>query len=136
MAPCEKALIVDDSAGDRFLLANALRENGVSEVDFVSSGEQAVRYVSSLKIGSEPELIFIDLIMEKMSGLDLLRWLRQNSVFDHIPVIILTSSRDEEQKATAIALKAKAFFLKPMQLDELDAIVKKALAHCPQLQCA
>jgi CheY-like chemotaxis protein len=130
MSAYEKILIVDDNKGDRFLLATALTDNGVAVVDSVSSGEEAVRYVSKLKDDAHPELIFVDLIMERMSGLDLLRWLRQNSVFDHIPVVILTSSRNEEQKATAIALKAKAFYLKPMKLEELDVIVKKALEHC------
>ena len=130
MPACQKILIVDDDEDDRFLLERALNNNGVPEVDSVSSGEEAVEYVSKLKSDQQPHLIILDLAMRAMSGLDLLRWVRQNSIFDDVPIVVLSNSRNGEEKATAIALKAKAFYLKPAQHEGLDEIVKKALEHC------
>src|SRR5688572_23633749 len=109
MNGCEKILIVDDNDHDRFFLTAALNANGITEVDGVASGEGAMEYVSHLKAEDLPNLIFLDLSLKKMTGLELLRWVRQNSVFDHIPIVILSASRNEEDKSTAIALKAKAF---------------------------
>jgi CheY-like chemotaxis protein len=132
MDSCEKVLIVDDDEDDRLMLITALRDNGVTQVDEVTSGEDAVEYVSRLLHGEQPQLIFVDLTLKEMSGLDLMRWLRQNTVFDHIPVVVLSGSRDEEHKATAIALKAKAYYDKPETNQQLDQIVKDALEHCRQ----
>jgi DNA-binding response OmpR family regulator len=83
-----------------------------------------------LQYGQQPNLIFVDLTLEGMSGLELIRWLRQNSIFDHVPVVVLTGSRTEEHRSTAIALRAKAYFIKPTKVEELDAIVQEALEHC------
>lgn len=130
MSHCRRILIVDDNEDDRFFLTRALTRHGVVAVDWVSDGEEAVEYVLRIKQGNRPELIFVDFAMDRMSGLQLLRWLRQNPVFNDIPVVVLTASRNEEEKATAIALRAKAVYLKPSKRDDLDVIVQKALEHC------
>lgn len=113
----KKVLVVDDEAGVLRFVSVSLSAAGY-EVIPASSGEEALKLVDS----ANPDIMLLDLVMESMSGFDVLEKLR---TFSQIPVIIFTARGD----ISAIALKAGAndFFAKPFKPEQLIEKIKKVL---------
>jgi CheY-like chemotaxis protein len=74
-----------------------------------------------------PDLIFIDLKMNGINGLDLIRWIKRNPLFRGISIVVLSGSIDPDDHAQALENGAKAFYLKPQGTDELYALVQNVL---------
>ncbi len=109
-------LVIDDDKILTMLLEAKLIGIGVDIVS-VHSANDALKVAcgSSFK----PALILLDLNMPKVSGLDLLETLKSNSELHNIPVIIITSSTDEDKLARAQKLGALDFIKKPIETGEL-----------------
>ena len=91
---------------------------------WLPSGEAAV---ARLDASAPPALILLDIHMEAMSGIDLLRWLRRDEGFAAVPVVMLTASADLEEVELAHKLGATSYLVKPVgfaalrdQFRELD----------------
>lgn len=115
-----KILHVEDNPHDSALLARAC-EAAKLTVDFhlVESGLEAVAYLqgdgdfSSREQHPLPDLIILDLKMPGMDGFEFLRWLRQETEFKSLPVLVFTALTTLEHKTRAIAEGASGFFVKP-----------------------
>src|SRR6185437_5138554 len=95
-------LHVEDDPNDTLLLEHACRKAGVVfNLQAVSDGDQAIAYLRGLNAFSDrakhpmPKLILLDLKMPRVSGFDVLTWLRSENSLNKVPVIVLTSSNHD-----------------------------------------
>jgi len=111
-----KILLIDDSEAHRRLMHEALRALHIpAAMEFAEDGEQALTLLAAAAAtGQLPHLIMLDVNMPKLGGLDVLRAIRTDAALRTIPVIILSSSRDEAEVDAAYALGANAYVSKPV----------------------
>ena len=109
-------LLVDDDLEDRFLIEDSFKEIGVSDVlHFEENGENALNFLEqSYFNGTLPCLIILDLNMPKMNGTQILRFLKGNDKFIHIPVIIYSTSLNAIEKEECLRLGAYSYVIKPV----------------------
>lgn len=121
-------LVCDDSADDVLLLKQAFWIVGADvELDVVSSGNEAVMYLmgeGEYAARRLPHLVFADIKMPGMSGLEVLEWLRsQAPPLRLIPVVMLSSSDRPEDIDRAHQLGCNGYMVKPCGLDALATVV-------------
>src|SRR5882757_6837622 len=124
-------LSVDDNDVDGALLERAFKRTGVAARLFrVSEGPQALAYLAGEGIYTDrenyplPDSVLLDLAMPKMSGFDVLTWIRQHPMLNKTTVLILTSSERPEDMKAASKIGADAYFVKPSKFEDLKALVK------------
>jgi DNA-binding response OmpR family regulator len=127
--------IVEDDEDFKLLLARALAKAGVSKdrLRMVADGEQAIETLKRvtpdplLRENLPPSLIVLDLNLPKMSGLELLAWIRERPELQQVPVFMLTSSEHPDHIARAFELRTDSYFVKPANSKELQEIVEGML---------
>ncbi|HVM19080.1 MAG TPA: response regulator [Egibacteraceae bacterium] len=117
-----RVLVAEDNQDHRFLTMRALRDvDGVSvEVDGVRNGEEALAYVmrqGEYKDKALPHVIFLDLRMPKVNGLEVLQRLKSHPELSCIPVVVLTSSDRTEDIDEAYRLGGNSYVTKPVAQD-------------------
>jgi two-component system response regulator len=121
-----KILLVDDSPDDVALTLRALKKNNITNtVDIASDGEEAIRYLfpDDGQLDSLPALVLLDLNMPKVSGLEVLRHIRDDPRTRYLPVVVLTTSTEERDIVNTYDLGANSFVRKPVAFDEfLEAV--------------
>jgi CheY-like chemotaxis protein len=123
-------LWVEDDRNDAFLIGRAIRKAGLDQPNLVTDGREAVEYLSgSGKYGDReahplPSLILLDLKLPKMSGFEVLQWVRANPAFCRIPVIMFTSSKETVDVDRAYQLGANAYLLKSVDHENLVEALK------------
>lgn len=124
-------LMADDNADDRFLTKEAFHEANINyKMDFVENGEELIDFLnrnnkySHLKNEVLPNLILLDLNMPKKDGREALKEIKSNENFKKIPVVILTTSKAEEDISKTYSLGANSFISKPISFDEFVDVVK------------
>ena len=124
-------LLVDDREDDAYLVRRAFVGGGVANpVHWVQSGTQAVEYLTGTGHYYDrveyplPDLILLDLKMPGMDGFDVLQWIRQQSGFGTIPVVVLTSSNLIKDVNRAYALGANSFLVKPLDFENYAELGK------------
>jgi CheY-like chemotaxis protein len=132
-------LIAEDDQDDRLLLEVALRPFESSmEVKFVKDGEELMEYL--LGRGAHAELprlglILLDLNMPKVDGRQALVEIRRRGELKDIPIVIWTTSNEEEDKAFCAKMGASDYITKPNEYVEMESVVKKVvesrLRLCP-----
>ena len=127
-AEVKRILIVDDSPNDVELAIAALAEkNLANEVVVAEDGEEALDYLYKrgkfVNQTGNPAVILLDIKMPKMDGIEVLRHIRADPDFKHIPVIMVTSSREEKNLVESYQLGANSYVVKPIDiLQFIDAI--------------
>jgi CheY-like chemotaxis protein len=127
-AEIKRILIVDDSPKDVELVINALAErNLANEVVVAEDGEEALDYLYKRGIFVNepglPAVILLDIKMPKMNGIEVLRHIRSVPEFKLIPVIMVTSSREEKDLVESYNLGANSYVVKPVDIVQfMDAI--------------
>lgn len=127
-AEIKRILIVDDSPKDVELAIAALSENNLAnEVVVAEDGEEALDYLCKRgKFVNEiglPSVILLDIKMPKMNGIELLKHIRSAPAFMYIPVIMVTSSREERDLIESYKLGANSYVVKPVDIVQfIDAI--------------
>lgn len=113
-------LYVEDEADDAFFMRNAFRKAGIRfPLLVIEDGEQALAFLArkppfdSPLDNPVPSLVLLDLNLPLRSGFEVLEWVRGQSKFSHIPVVIYSSSGRPEDRARATALGATEYLLKP-----------------------
>jgi CheY-like chemotaxis protein len=111
-------LIADDDPEDRLLIKEALEESRVAnEIHFVNDGEQLLQYLRTTDV--KPGLILLDLNMPRMDGREALREIKNDAELKRIPVIILTTSKAEEDIYRTYDLGVNSFVTKPVTFASL-----------------
>jgi len=119
---------VDDSPKDVELTMAALSENHlINEIVVAEDGEEALDYLYKRgKFSNEtgfPVVILLDIKMPKMNGIEVLRHIRTNPDFKLIPIIMVTSSREERDLVESYKLGANSYVVKPVDITQfLEAI--------------
>ena len=125
----KRILIVDDSPRDVELTIAALSEkNLVNKIVVAEDGEEALDYLykKGKFAGDEngiPAVILLDIKMPKMDGIEVLKHIRSEPKFKMIPVIMVTSSREEKDLVESYKLGANSYVVKPIDIAQfIDAI--------------
>ena len=125
-----KVLIVDDDMSDTYLLNRMLRKCGVSDVESVETTYEASKYMVGLRpfeFRHLPNLIFVDLSMSGMSGLQFISSIKGNPLYRNIIMVALSGSSDPSDKTKAMKSGANAYYEKALGTDTLQCTVKDAL---------
>jgi len=118
-----KILIVDDSSLIRSVAAGAAQEAGHEPI-VAENGQEGLDVLSQQKI----DLIFSDVNMPIMGGLEMVEKIKENDSYKYIPIIMLTTESNPELKAKGQALGVKAWMLKPFNKKKFFMAVKKLMA--------
>ncbi|MCA1991134.1 MAG: response regulator [Coleofasciculus sp. S288] len=129
MHELKRILLVEDSLNDVELILAALEENRLAnEVVVVRDGEEALDYlyrrgVFKLRREGNPVVVLLDLKLPKVDGLEVLAQLKADQELRRVPVVILTSSREEQDLLASYNLGTNAYVVKPVDFHEfVDAI--------------
>ncbi|GAB4490551.1 MAG: response regulator [Thermodesulfovibrionales bacterium] len=114
-------LIVEDSATTRALIRAVIEELDDYETVEASSGFEALKMLPQ----QQYDLIITDINMPDINGLELINFVRNNERYSHIPIIIVSTERSEEDKKRGMALGATAYVTKPFKSFELQEIITK-----------
>lgn len=118
-----KILLIDDEPANVKIIQKYLREFGYSRSHGLSDPTLAMQVIEA----EQPDVIILDVVMPKISGLDLLAKIRTDSHFAHLPILILTASCDRETRLSAIDRGATDFLSKPVDPMELIPRVRNAI---------
>jgi CheY-like chemotaxis protein len=124
-------LMADDDADDRMLARDAWEESRpASELEFVEDGEQLLDYLrhrgrySGTGAAPLPNIILLDLNMPKKDGREALREIKSDPLLRKIPVIVLTTSRADEDVARSYDLGVNSFIVKPARFESLVEVMR------------
>jgi two-component system response regulator len=118
-------LIVEDDPRDAELTLRALRKNNLANnVLIAEDGAEALDFFfckgkfEMRKISSPPKVVLLDLKLPKVSGLEVLRAVKADKRTSHIPIVIVTSSKQEPDMKDAYDLGANSYVVKPVDFDQ------------------
>jgi two-component system response regulator len=124
-------LLVDDSQDDLDLTLHALRrENLANNIAIARDGEEALDYIfcrgayAGRNPDHLPKLVLLDLKLPKVDGMDVLRQVKADAHTRVIPVVVLTSSKEERDLVNSYHLGVNSYIQKPVDFDEFRQVVK------------
>jgi CheY-like chemotaxis protein len=124
-------LMADDDADDRLMVKEAFEESRLgNELHFVEDGEQLIDYLlrrgpfAKLKGKPLPGLILLDLNMPRKDGREALAEIKKHPELRRIPIVILTTSKAEEDVLRTYDLGANSFITKPVTFDNLVKVIQ------------
>jgi two-component system, response regulator len=123
----EKILLVEDNADDRDLTLRAFRKNNIAnEIVVAQDGVEAVEYLLGDSNGKPlPALVLLDLKLPRLDGLEVLRRIRAADRTKLLPVVILTSSKEEQDLIQGYTLGANSYVRKPVDFSEFMSAVRQ-----------
>ena len=118
-------LLIEDNADDELLTLEALAANQISQdITVVRNGAEALDYLfcrgqyDSRNINDAPKLVLLDLNLPKIGGLEVLRQIRSNPKTRCQPVVVLTSSNEDEDRLRSYQMGANSYVRKPVDFAE------------------
>ena len=131
-------LLVEDNANDAELTLRALKQRNLADqVHVCRDGAEAIDFFTAVA-GPVPKVVLLDLKLPKVDGLEVLRRLKSETRTKAIPVVVLTSSREEPDIERAYELGANSYIVKPVDFDAFARAVSDVglywllLNHAPQ----
>ncbi len=127
----KRILLVEDTKADIELTMAALEEHNLANiVDLALDGEEALDYLDKKgkfadRPNCNPIVILLDLKMPKVDGMDVLRKIRSDKRFKLIPVVILTSSREDKDVIESYRLGINAYVVKPVDFNKFVEAIKE-----------
>lgn len=119
----KKIVLVEDNPADVMLAEIALKNlNCKNELVHFSNGKDFVKFIPNAKL-DEISLVLLDLNMPLMNGWEVLEFLKDDTLFCQLPVVVFSCSSAEHDIASCYALGANAFVRKPTDLDTFDEIM-------------
>ena len=125
-------LLVEDNPDDEALTLRALKKNNLTHtVAVVRDGAEALDYLHATGVHAGrnpkdlPTIVLLDLKLPKLDGLEVLRRMRANETTRRLPVIILTSSREQQDLVSSYSLGANSYIRKPVDFDQFVAAVNQ-----------
>ena len=130
MTTLRTILLAEDSPHDAEMAIDALRESHLANpIVHVEDGVEALDYL--LRRGrfadrpeEDPAVLLLDIKMPRMDGLEVLKHIRSDEKLKHLPVVILSSSREESDLARSWDLGVNAYVVKPVDIDQFFQAVK------------
>lgn len=125
-------LLVEDNPDDEALTLRALKKNNIgNELVVVRDGAEALDFLfgTGAFAGRDPSLlpqvVLLDLKLPKIDGLEVLRRVRENPITQLLPVVILTSSKEEQDMITSYKLGANSYVRKPVDFNQFVTAVRQ-----------
>jgi len=125
-------LLVEDNSADAELTMYALKQNGLANrIHAVRDGAEALDFLfargkyADREISHTPKLILLDIKLPKVDGIEVLRAVKGDGRTRSIPVVILTSSREDRDRLNGYALGVNSYLQKPVNFDEFRDMVKQ-----------
>jgi two-component system, response regulator len=125
-------LLIEDNPDDAELTIRALQKNNIrNELRHVQDGEEALDYLFATgkykdrKITDIPKVILLDLKMPKISGLDILKKIKSDERTSMIPVVMLTSSKEDNDVKEGYKLGVNSYIVKPVGFDNFVKAVSE-----------
>jgi two-component system, response regulator len=131
MTALPRILLVEDSIRDAELILDALEAHHLAnEVFHVRDGADALDYLYrraafASRTGPQPSLMLLDLKMPRVDGLEVLRHIKSDPALKVMPVVMMTSSREEQDVVSSYALGVNAYVVKPVRFHEFVDAVKQ-----------
>lgn len=131
MAALKRILLVEDNPNDAELTLEALsRHNLANDVTWVHDGAEALDYLYCReqyagRLSSDPVVILLDLKLPKVDGLEVLRTIKSDERLRIIPVVVLTSSREERDLVDSYKLGVNAYVVKPVDFSVFITAVRE-----------
>jgi len=129
--PLKRILLADDSSRDIELALDALAQHNLAnEVVAVRDGAEALDYLHRRgqfadRAEGQPVVVLLDLKMPKVDGIEVLRQMKSHPQLKLIPVVVLTSSREEQDLVDSYELGVNAYIVKPVGFREFVEAVKQ-----------
>jgi chemotaxis family two-component system response regulator Rcp1 len=121
-------LLVEDNPGDVRLIQEALRDGKVwNNPHVVSDGEAALDFVyrrGPFTDAPRPDMVLLDLNLPKKDGREVLAVIKSDPDLKRIPVVVLTTSKEEEDVLRAYNLAANCYVTKPVEFDEFMKVIR------------
>ena len=121
-------LLVEDNPGDVRLTREALKEAKViNNLTVLKDGEEALTYLRRQGLYAQakrPHLILLDLNLPRKDGREVLAQIKADEVLKRIPVVVLTTSQDEQDVLKSYNLHANCYITKPVDLDQFITVVR------------
>ncbi len=131
MAELKRILLAEDNPKDVELTLTALDEHNLAnEVVVVNDGAEALDYLYrrgkyAMRADNDPAVVLLDLKMPKVDGLEVLRTIKNDNKLKTIPLVILTSSREEKDLVESYKLGVNAYVVKPVNFQQFIEAVKE-----------
>ncbi len=121
-------LLVEDNPGDVRLTVEALKDSRIiNHMSIVKDGMEAIAYLRREGAYAEavrPDLILLDLNLPKKNGHEVLQEIKGDAALSNIPVVILTTSKAEQDILTSYTLHANCYITKPVDLEQFITVIK------------
>jgi CheY-like chemotaxis protein len=128
----EIILLIEDDPNDVLLIKHEFKKAKIQNpITVVDNGDEAIKYLNNIQSDNNnnskslPGIILLDLTLPCKSGFEILEWLRKQPVFNHVPIVIITSSQRSIDINRAYNSGANSFLLKPVFHNALLSIMKK-----------
>ncbi|MCB0032598.1 MAG: response regulator [Anaerolineales bacterium] len=125
-------LLVEDNPDDEELTLLTLEENNIANhIKVVRDGAEALAYIfgtgeyTDRDVTERPRLILLDLKLPKVNGIEVLERIKQDDDVCTIPVVVLTSSREEPDVARCYKLGANSYIVKPVDFDQFKKAIQQ-----------
>ncbi|MDQ7024874.1 MAG: response regulator [Anaerolineae bacterium] len=125
-------LLVEDNPDDETLTRRALAKNGLAnEIEVVRDGEEAVHFLfgegrfTERDTSIQPQLILLDLKLPKLDGIEVLRRIRADERTQLIPVVMLTTSDEEQDRIRSYSFHVNSFIRKPVDFSEFMKAIQQ-----------
>ena len=128
MTEFTEILLVEDNEVDVWLTEEALRESGAkARLHLAKDGQEALdflRKTGPFQQAATPDIIFLDLKLPVLDGIEVLRIIKTDTTLRHIPVIILTTSSHDKDVEATYEYQANAYLNKPIDVREFAGIIE------------
>jgi len=119
-------LLIEDSADDAGLAIRALKKHNLANnLLHLEDGEEAINFLYSPSLIKMPRLILLDLKMPKVDGIEVLKKLKSDPERKVIPIVVLTSSKEERDIVESYKLGVNAYIVKPVDFDKFAEAVSQ-----------
>lgn len=125
-------LLVEDNPTDVELTLRALRKHNLANnVHVVTDGAEALDYIFATgsykdrKTDKKPKVVLLDLKLPKVNGLEVLRKIKSHERTKDIPVVVLTSSKEEQDQIESYRLGVNSYIVKPVDFNQFAEVVAK-----------
>ena len=121
-----EVLLIEDNPDDAMLAMKALKTYMKNEIVWLKDGEEASNFLfgkaeySNRDTSIKPKVILLDLKMPKVDGIELLERIRGHDLTKSIPVVIMTSSKEDSDLERAYSLGANSYVVKPIDFDQFS----------------
>jgi CheY-like chemotaxis protein len=122
-----RILLIEDNEGDILLTTEALEDSKIiNEVNVLRDGEAAIAYFEALKSKDDyPDLVLLDINLPKISGHEVLVYIKTHARFKSIPVIMLTTSSSEKDIQSSYKNYVNCYITKPIDVSDFMQAISK-----------